>query len=131
VKHSIVAILAAVFLIGCSKAATAPTNNAAPFTAITISLDPSSGCATFTPSPASAQVDESVEWTNDSGSQITLYQFEGFNNGVAPLPITTIQPGETSSGVEWTQNEIVTYYGVNGTCANPAFQTLNITAGSA
>lgn len=153
--------LAAVVLAGCSTA-TAPTKSAGPtVTLITIGppvmtvdttgttvcsqgvgpfhtrctampVTDTTICPTFSPQPASAPVGQSVEWFNNSGAAITLFQ--------APdhTPIVTIPAGLTSSGVYWSQAGSIAYTASTCTMSglipsnayDPPQQTIYITAGS-
>ena len=87
-------------------------------------------CPTFSPQPASAAVGESVQWFNNSGADVTLFQEPGHS------PIVTISAGLTSSGVFWSQAGTITYAGSSCTTSGyrgnwtPPLETIYITAGS-
>jgi hypothetical protein len=70
-----------------------------------VTLGPSAtadGCPVFSPNPVSVHTNQLVEWTNNSSTSRTVYQFEGFNNGVPSNPLSTVAPGQTSGGVYWS-----------------------------
>jgi hypothetical protein len=89
-------------------------------------------CPTFNPEPASAAVGQSVEWFNNSGADITLFQASGHT------PIVTIPAGMTSSGVFWSEAGTIAY--TASTCtmtglvpngvSDPPQQTIFITVGT-
>jgi hypothetical protein len=62
----------------------------------------SDGCPVFAPNPTSLHRNQVIQWTNNSSTVRTVYQFMGFNNGVPPSPLTTVNPGQTSGGVYWS-----------------------------
>ena len=92
--------------------------------AIGPSLD-SAYCPTFSPNPASAHTNQLIEWTNNTSTTLTVYQFEGWNNGVPPVPLTTIGPGQTSGGLFYSSAGSVEVYA--GGCGDPYEGTLVIT----
>jgi hypothetical protein len=152
---------AATILIGCSTA-TAPTKPAGPSASVitigppvmTVDTTGSSVCSagagpfharcvasartdtticpTFSPQPASAATGQSVQWFNNSGSDITLFQ--------APdhTPIVTIAAGLTSGGVFWSQAGTIAYTASTCTMSglippdtnDPPQQTIYITTGT-
>ena len=60
------------------------------------------GCFAFSANPASAHTNQAVQWVNNSSSAVTIYE--------APaLPLTTVAPGQTSGGVNWSTAGTVTY----------------------
>jgi plastocyanin len=58
-------------------------------------------CSPFTPDPVSAQVGQTVQWFNNSGADVTLFQ--------GSTPITTIPAGQTSGGLSWSQAGVINY----------------------
>jgi hypothetical protein len=87
--------------------------------------DASANCPTFSPNPASAHTNQLIEWTNNTSTSLTVYQFEGFNNGVPPVPLTTVNPGETSGGVFYSSAGSISVYA--GGCGDISEGTLIIT----
>ena len=58
---------------------------------VVVTIGPSltaDGCPVFSPNPVSAHTNQLVQWTNNNSAARTVYQFEGFNNGVPPVPLT-------------------------------------------
>jgi hypothetical protein len=89
------------------------------YDALQIAIGPSeasAGCPTFSPSPASAHENQLIEWTNNTSATLTVYQFEGFNNGVPPVPLTTVDPGQTSGGIFYSSAGSVSVYATG--CGN-------------
>jgi len=114
---------------GCSSstspaAATCPAGQHAlstgcAYDALQIAIGPggtSASCPTFAPNPASAHTNQLIEWTNNTSATLTVYQFEGFNNGVPPVPLTTVSPGQTSGGVYYSSAGSISVYA--GGCGN-------------
>ena len=98
------------------------------YDALQIAIGPSMAsqyCPTFSPNPASAHSNQLIEWTNNTSGTVTVYQFEGFNNGVAPVPLTTVDPGQTSGGIFYSSAGSVSVF--TGGCGNPSEGTLIIT----
>ncbi len=87
--------------------------------------DASAGCPTFSPGTASAHTNQLIEWTNNTSATLTVYQFEGFNNGVAPVPLTTVGPGQTSGGIFYSSAGSISVFA--GGCGNVAEGTVVIT----
>jgi hypothetical protein len=85
------------------------------YDALQVAIGPgvdSPGCPTFSPNPASAHTNQLIEWTNNTSATLTVYQFEGFNNGIPPVPLTTVGPGQTSTGLFYSSaGSISTYAG--------------------
>jgi hypothetical protein len=79
----------------------------------------SDGCPVFSPTPASLHTNQVVEWTNNSTTTRTVYQFMGWNNGVPPTPLATVAPGQTSGGVFWSSAGSVSVY-LSGCPSNTA-----------
>lgn len=117
---------------GCSTASTAPQTQCAAgqhalgtscaWNPVQIAIGPSltaDGCPVFSPNPASAHTNQLVEWTNNSPATLTVYQFEGFNNGVPSNPLTTVTPGQTSGGVFWASSGDVSVF-LSGCPSNSA-----------
>jgi hypothetical protein len=98
------------------------------YDALQIAIGPgldSPNCPTFSPNPASAHTNQLIEWTNNTSTTLTVYQFEGFNNGVPPVPLTTVSPGQTSGGLFYSTAGSVSVYA--GGCGNISEGTLIIT----
>lgn len=72
-------------------------------------------CSPLTPNPASAAVGQTVEWFNNSGADLTLFQRYAINSGIPNSPIVTIPAGQTSGGVYWSAVGTITY--VISTCS--------------
>lgn len=102
--------------LGCSSSSTAPqgptcatgqhaVGSSCAWDVVQVTLGPSvtsDGCPVFSPNPVSLHSNQAVEWVNNSSSTETVYQFEGFNNGVPPAPLVTVGAGQTSGGVFWS-----------------------------
>ena len=98
------------------------------YDALQIAIGPSmasANCPTFSPNPASAHANQLIEWTNNTSTTLTVYQFEGFNNGVPPVPLTTVDPGQTSGGIFYSSAGSISVYA--GGCGDIAEGTLIIT----
>ena len=72
-------------------------------------------CSPFTANPASVKVNQTVEWFNNSGAAVTLFQQYAINSGQAATPIVTIPAGQTSNGVFWRQAGTISYTDSNCT----------------
>jgi hypothetical protein len=80
---------------------------------VVVTLGPSlttDGCPVFSPNPVSAHTNQVVQWVNNNSASRTVYQFEGFNNGVAPVPLTSVNPGQTSGGIFWSSAGSILVY---------------------
>ena len=98
------------------------------YDALQIAIGPSNAsanCPTFSPNPASAHANQLIEWTNNTSTTLTVYQFEGFNNGVPPVPLTTVDPGQTSGGIFYSSAGSISVYA--GGCGDVGEGTLIIT----
>ncbi len=84
-----------------------------------------SGCPEFSPNPVSAHENQLVEWTNNTSTTLTVFQYEGTNNGVPPTPLTTVNPGATSGGIFWSNAESITVY--PGGCSSANGGTIVVT----
>ncbi|HTB77431.1 MAG TPA: hypothetical protein VK762_29505 [Polyangiaceae bacterium] len=69
-----------------------------------------SGCPVFSPNPVSAHENQLVEWTNNTSASLTVFQFEGTNNGVPATPLTTVNAGATSGGIFWSNAGSIAVY---------------------
>ena len=83
------------------------------------------GCPVFSPNPVAVHTNQLVEWTNNYSAAVTVYQFEGFNNGVAPLPLTSVNPGQTSGGVYWSTAESISVF--TSKCSGTDWGSITIT----
>ena len=79
----------------------------------------SDGCPVFSPNPVSLHTNQPVEWVNNSATSRTVYQFEGFNNGVPPAPLVTVGAGQTSGGIFWSASASI-YVFLSGCPSNQA-----------
>ena len=140
----VASIAFAVFAVvcqACSSGSTAPQTVQCPtgqhalgttcaWDPVVVTLGPSltsDGCPVFSPSPVSAHTNQVVKWTNNSSSSRTVYQFEGFNNGVPPVPLATVSPGQTSNGVFWSTAGTISVY-LSGCASNQSdWQSIIIT----
>ena len=84
-----------------------------------------SGCPVFSPNPVSAHENQLVEWTNNTSTALTVYQYEGTNNGVPATPLTTVNAGETSGGIFWSNAESIAVY--KGGCSSASGGTVVVT----